>query len=98
MTAAPSPCAARAATSSQSVGATPQSSEAVVNRADPGQQQPSAPDEIAEPPGADDQGGDGQQISKDDPLDVLEGGTERLRQGRQSDVGDAGAQCRQQHG
>lgn len=35
MTAAPSPCAARAAISSQSVGASPQSTDAKVNRAMP---------------------------------------------------------------
>ena len=47
---------------------------------DPDQQQPSAAGEVAEPPDADDQGRDGEQIGEDDPLDFLERGTERLGQ------------------
>ena len=69
-----------------------------MNRTIPGQQQPSAADDVAEPADADNQGGDGEQIGENDPLDVLEGGIEGLRQRRQGDIGDAGAQRRQQHG
>ena len=97
MAAAPRPCSARAATSSSRVGATPHSREAVVNSEDAGQQQPAAADEVAEPAGADDQGGDGEQVGQDDPLDLLEGGTERLGHRRQPDVGDAGGEGGQQH-
>ena len=97
MTAAPRPCAARAAISSQSVGATPHSDRGRGEQDDAGQQQPPAADDVAEPPDADDQRGDGEQIGEDDPLDLLEGGVERLRQGRQGDVGDAGAERGQQH-
>jgi hypothetical protein len=57
-----------------------------------GQQQPPAADEISEPSDADDHGGDGQEIGEHDPLDLLEGGAERLRQRRQRDVGDACAE------
>ena len=98
MTAAPRPCAARAAISSQSVGATPHRTEATVNRSDAGQQQPPAADDVTEPSDADDQGGDGEEIGEDDPLHFLEGGVERLRQRRQADIGDAGAERGQQHG
>jgi len=61
------------------------------------QQQRPAANQIAEPSDADDQGGDGEEIRKDDPLDFLEGGVERLCQGRQGNVGDAGAERGQQH-
>ena len=97
MTAAPRPCTARAAISSQSVGATPHSTEADREQDDAGQQQPAAADHVAEPPDADDQRGDGQQIGQHDPLHLLERGAERLRQRRQADIGDAGAERRQQH-
>ena len=50
---------------------------------DSGQQQPSAAGDVTEPSDADDQGGDGEEISEDDPLDFLEGGVERLCQRRQ---------------
>ena len=50
---------------------------------DSGQQQPPAAGDVAEPSDADDQGGDGEEIGEDDPLDFLEGGVERLRQRRQ---------------
>ena len=98
MTAAPRPCAARAAISSDSVGATPHEQRGRREQDDPGQQQPPAADDVAEPPDADDQRGDGQQVGEHDPLDVLERGGERLGQCRQGDVGDAGAERRQQHG
>jgi len=97
MMAAPRPCAARAAISSQSVGATPHRSEAAVNRTRPASSSSRA-DQITESSDADDQGGDGEEIRKDDPLDLLEGGVERLCQGRQGNVGDAGAERGQQHG
>jgi hypothetical protein len=48
-------------------------------QADPRQQQPTAADDVAEPPDADDQGGDGQEVCEDDPLDVLKGCPESLR-------------------
>ena len=98
MIAAPRPCAARAAISSHSVGATPHSDRGQREQEDTGQEQPPPADEIAEPSDADDQGGAGEQIGQDDPLDLLEGGVERLRQGRQADIGDAGAERGQQHG
>jgi hypothetical protein len=65
---------------------------------EPGQQQTSAADDIAQPSDADDQGRDGKQIGENDPLDVLERGVERLRQRRQGHVGDAGAERGQQDG
>ena len=65
---------------------------------DSGQQQPSAAGDVTEPSDADDQGGDGEEIGEDDPLDFLEGGVERLRQRRQANIGDAGAERGQQHG
>ena len=98
MMAAPRPCAARAAISSQSVGATPHSDRGHREQEDSGQQQPPAADDVAEPSDADDQRGDGEEIGEHDPLDVLEGGVERLRQRRQADIGDAGAERGQQHG
>ena len=51
-----------------------------MNSGDAGQQQTPAADDVAEPPDADDQRGDGQQIGQHDPLDLLERGAERLRQ------------------
>jgi len=86
MVAAPRPWAARAATSSQSVGAMPHSSEASVNR------------QIAQPADADDQRRDDEQIGEHDPLHRLEIGGERPRQGRQAGIGDAGVERRHQHG
>ena len=68
MTAVPSPCAARAAISSQSVGA--QSSEAVMNRPIPPAAVGGRRRRL---------GGDGQQIGEDAPPDLLEQGAERLR-------------------
>jgi hypothetical protein len=97
MIAAPRPCAARAAISSHSVGAN-RTGRGHGEQDDPGQQQPTAADDVAEPADADDQGGDGQEVGEDDPLDLLERGVERLCQGRQADIGDAGAERGQQHG
>ena len=65
---------------------------------DPGQQQPSPPSDIAEPSNTDEQCCGAEEIREDDPLDFLERGAEDLRQGRQGDVGDAGAQRGQEHG
>jgi hypothetical protein len=64
---------------------------------EPGEEQPSTAGDVAEPPDADDQRCDRKEIGKDDPLDFLERGVEGLRQGRQSDIGDADAERRQQH-
>ena len=61
------------------------------------EQQPAAADDVTEPSDADDQGGDGEQIGEDDPLDFLERGAECLRQGRQCHIGDADAERGQQH-
>ena len=55
MIAAPSPCAARAAISARSVGATAHSADALVKSAMPGEQQPAAAREVTQPPDADDQ-------------------------------------------
>ncbi len=51
---------------------------------DPGQQQPSAADDVTEASDTDDQGGDGEEIGEDDPLDLLERGGECLGQRRQA--------------
>ena len=59
---------------------------------DTGDQEPAAADDVTEPPDADDQGGDGEQIGKDNPLHFLEGGVERHRQCRQANIGDARAE------
>ena len=77
MTAAPRPCTARAAISSQSVGAMPAQDRGHGEQEEAGQQQPAAADDVAQPPDADDQGGDGEQIGEHDPLDLLERGVER---------------------
>ena len=45
---------------------------------DPGEEQPSAAGDVAESPDADEQGGDGEEIGEDDPLDFREGGAEGL--------------------
>jgi hypothetical protein len=50
---------------------------------DSGEEQPSAPGDVAESSDADDQGGDGEEIGEDDPLDFREGGAEGLCQRRQ---------------
>ncbi|MDT4849347.1 hypothetical protein FQZ97_834670 [compost metagenome] len=62
------------------------------------EQQPPAPNLVTEAPDADNQCGDGEEVGEDDPLHVLKGGVERLGQGRQRNIGDAGAQRGQQHG
>ena len=98
MMAAPTPCAARAAISSGSVGAIAAQDRGAREHEDSAQQQAPAAGDVAEPPGADDQCRDGEEIREHDPLDFLEGGAERLRQRRQPDVGNAGAERRQQHG
>jgi hypothetical protein len=51
-------------------------------QADAGQQQPPLADDVTEPSDADDQGGDGEEIGEDDPLDCLEGGVESQGQRR----------------
>ena len=68
-----------------------------MNRKIPAEEQTAAADDVAEPSDADDQGGDGEQIRENDPLDGLERGAEGLRQGRQAGVGDAGVERRHQH-
>ncbi len=98
MIAAPRPCAARAAISSQSAGAAPHTAEATVNRRVPTNSSRRRPVTVTEPSDADDQRSDGEKIGEDDPLDLLEGGRERLGQSWQADVGDAGAERGQQHG
>ena len=65
---------------------------------DSAQQQPAATGDVAEPPDADDQRRDGEEVREHDPLDLLERGVERLRERRQTDVRDARAERRQQHG
>ena len=44
----------------------------------PASSKPPPADEITEPPYADNEGGDGEQISENDPLHLLEGRGERL--------------------
>ncbi len=53
-----------------------------MNTAKPVEQQPAAAGEVAEPPGADDQRGDGEEIGEHDPLDLP--GTRRRTPGRGS--------------
>ena len=84
MMAAPRPCTARAAISSETRRRDAAQDRGQREQEDSGEQQPAAADDVTEPSGADDQGGDGEQIGEDDPLDFLERGAECLRQGRQS--------------
>ena len=53
--------------------------DASVNSGNSGKQQAAAAEDVAKPPDADDQAGDGQQVGQYDPLDLLEGGAEGLR-------------------
>ena len=55
-------------------------------------------DEVTEPSDADDQRRDGEEISKNDPLDFLERGRELECQSWQTSIGDAGRKRRHQHG
>jgi hypothetical protein len=98
ISAAPRPCAARAATSQPSVGARPQSSEAAVYKAMPASSSRRRPNRSPSRPTPTIRVVIGQQVGEHDPLHVLEGGVEGLRQGRQADVGDAGAERGEQHG
>ena len=65
---------------------------------DSGQQQSPMAGDVTEPSDTDDQSGDGEEIGEDDPLDILKRCGERLRQRRQGNIGDAGAERGQQHG
>lgn len=65
---------------------------------DSGAQQPATAEQVAEPSGADDQGGDGEEVGQHDPLNRLERSGELLRQGRQSDVGNTRPERSEQHG
>jgi hypothetical protein len=56
------------------------------------QQQPAATEKVAEAADAGDQHGAGQKIGEHHPLDLLEGGGKHIRQRRQGDIGDAGAE------
>ena len=49
-------------------------------------------DQIAESSDADDRGRDAEQVGEHDPLDLLERRVEGLCQGRQTHIGNAGAQ------
>ncbi|KWV86399.1 hypothetical protein PFLmoz3_03832 [Pseudomonas fluorescens] len=64
----------------------------------PGQQQAPAPQTVAQAPGADNHGGDGQQVGEHHPLHGLKRCPEGVRQAGQADIRDAGAQGGQQHG
>jgi len=64
---------------------------------DPEQQQPATAKDVAEPPDADDERGDGDEVGEDDPLHLLEGGPERRGEGGQADVGDARVERRHEH-
>ncbi len=67
-------------------------------QADADQHQATPPDQVTEATCADDQRGDRQQVSEDDPLHLRERGAEGGRQRRQAGIGDAGVQGRHQHG
>ena len=54
--------------------------------------------DVAEPADADNHCGDGKQIGENDPLNLLKGSTEGLRQRRQGNIGNAGAERGEQHG
>src|ERR1700694_3524931 len=92
------PCVARAAISSQSVGATPHRTEAAVNRMIPASSSRRRPAMSPSRPTLTIRGGLAGEIVENDPLDLLEGGAERTREGRQADIGDAGAERGQKHG
>lgn len=65
---------------------------------DPREEQSPASDEVAETSGADDERRDRDEVCDHDPLHRAEGGAERVRQGRQRDVGDARVERWHQHG
>ena len=96
--AAPRPCSARAAISSQKRRRGAAQHRGRREQRDAGQQQAAAPDDVAQPADADDQGGGGEEVGEDDPLHLREGGGEGLGHARQADIGDAGAERGHQHG
>ena len=92
MMAAPKPCIARAAISSQSVGAMPHRTEANVNRNIPVSSSRRRPVMSPSRPALTIRVVMAKEIREDDPLDVLEGGVEGLCQRRQGDIRDVGAE------
>ena len=97
VSAPPMPWMKRATISTDWLSATPQASEAAVKSAEPGEEDVAAAEQVAEPPGQQQQAAEGDQVGVDDP------GEARLREAEvgldrgQGDVHDRRVEDDHQH-
>ena len=88
ISAAPTPCTAREATSQPSVGARPIVAEASGEDDDAEQEDPAAAEDVAEPAAGDEQDGEGERVRVDGPLERGQRRVEVRLDRRQRDVHD----------